>query len=962
MNAPRHAEIFESAVALPATERRAWIASACAGDDALRQHVDSLLRAHDEARSFMERTAPDLKPVQPLCAVFAEEKPGDRIGRYKLLQKIGEGGCGVVYMAEQEEAVRRRVAVKVIKLGMDTKSVIARFEAERQALARMEHPNIARVLDAGSTDSGRPYFVMELVRGLKITEYCDQSNLSTDQRLDLFLLVCQAIQHAHQKGIIHRDIKPSNILVTLHDGQAVPKVIDFGIAKATHGRLTDATVFTAFEQFIGTPAYVSPEQAEMSGLDLDTRSDIYSLGVLLYELLMGRTPFDTSDLMGAGLDEMRRRIREQEPPRPSHRLRTLNDRDRTTVARRRGTDAPRLTLQLRGDLDWIVMRCLEKDRARRYETASGLANDIQRHLRNEPVAARPPSTAYVMRKLIRRHRLAFGAGAAITATLAAGFAVSTSLYLSERALLQRAREAEAKAWIEKARAEIATANEARLRAEAEAEKRRAQTEAERGARLATLMSDTMKDLGLLISLGNDRLDFRSVLDQAANLKKELAQQPELEADVDETLGGAYFNLGDHKRAEALFLDALKLRRGRGDKNAPAVASSLKYLGLVYSGQSRWDEAEACHREALAIQQTMTTPEPAEVARTLSALGWVLGQQAKFTEAETSLQRALDQQRALSPTPGAEVASTLTRLGSVLMQEGRVQDAETALTEALAINRQVFGPASIQVASSLNILAVTVALDQRRLSEAIALYREAFQIREYVKDPNSRRPTAAGVERNALGEIRAAVSAAHASARTVNPPAPLEAMLHQRDSLDQVENALREAQRFAHTQYAKESWEESFYLALTTWVLLQENKFEAAEAAARQCLAIRLKLRPDDWSVFHAQHLLGAARAGQKHLAEAETLLIEGYNGMKARRARMPEFHLPRIGECAQRIIEFYTENGRTEDLANWQAEFNGLDAEAKRSLLVNLPQGGERRGRGWRGAGMIVDFGLRIAN
>ena len=589
--------------------------------------------------------------------------------------------------------MRRRVAVKVIKLGMDTKAVIARFDAERQALARMEHPNIARVLDAGATNSGRPFFVMELVRGLKITDYCDQNNLSTEQRLNLFIKVCQAIQHAHQKGIIHRDIKPSNILVTLHDGQPVPKVIDFGIAKATHGRLTEATLFTAFEQFIGTPAYVSPEQAEMSGLDIDTRSDIYSLGVLLYELLMGRTPFETSELLHAGIDEMRRRIREQEPQRPSHRLRTLNDSDRTTVARRRGTDAPRLTLQIRGDLDWIVMRCLEKDRARRYETANGLANDIQRHLQNEPVSARPPSTAYLMQKLVRRHRLAFGAGAAITLALAAGFAVSTSLYFS-------AREAEEKALVEKARAELATANEASLRAEAEAEKRRAQTEAERGARLATLMSVTMKDMGLLISLGNDCLNFRSVLDQAANLKKELANQPELEADVDETLGGAYFQMGDFKRAEDFFLDALKLRRRSHGDNAPEVAESLKYLGLVYIGQARWIEAETCHREALDIQQRAKIPQPAEIAKTLSTLGWVLAQQAKFQEAEHYLKRGLEQQRAIGDTPGAEIAFTLTRLGSVLMQKGHVKDAEAVLSEALGINRQVFGPLSIQAASSL----------------------------------------------------------------------------------------------------------------------------------------------------------------------------------------------------------------------------------------------------------------------
>jgi serine/threonine protein kinase len=403
-----------------------------------------------------------------VVSVPPTEKPGDRIGRYKILQQIGEGGCGVVYMAEQEEPVRRKVALKVIKLGMDTKSVIARFEAERQALALMDHPNIAKVLDAGATETGRPFFVMELVRGVRITDYCDEAKLSTTDRLDLFVQVCQAIQHAHQKGIIHRDLKPSNILVTINDGIPVPKVIDFGIAKATTGqRLTDKTLFTAYEQFIGTPAYMSPEQAVMTSLDIDTRSDIYALGVLLYELLTGRTPFDAHDLLRVGFDEMRRTIREREPERPSTRLSGMGQADLTHVAQRRHSDAPKLIHLLRGDLDWVVMKALEKDRTRRYDTANALAADIQRYLNNEPVIARPPSSLYRFQKLVRRHKTAFAAVGAVAAALVMGLGLSLYLFVREKAARERAVAAEKEQARLRQRAEAGLAAEAKLREQAE---------------------------------------------------------------------------------------------------------------------------------------------------------------------------------------------------------------------------------------------------------------------------------------------------------------------------------------------------------------------------------------------------------------------------------------------------------------------------------------------------------------
>ena len=406
--------VFAAALAIPRpTDRAAYLDIACAGNSALRREVEALLSAH-AADNPLDRPPVDLAATAAHHATDADApsaKVGDRIGPYRIMEQIGEGGFGLVFVAEQTDPVRRKVALKVLKPGMDTRDVVARFEAERQALALMDHPNIARVLDAGSTPSGHPYFVMELVRGVPITDYCDAQKLAPKDRLALFVQVCQAVQHAHQKGVIHRDIKPSNVLVTAIDGKAVPKVIDFGVAKAVGQSLTEKTIYTRFAQILGTPLYMSPEQAEMSGVDVDTRADVYALGVLLYELLTGTTPFDRDRFRRAAFDEIRRIIREEDPPRPSTRLSSLGP-TLPNVSAQRGTDPAKLAGVVRGELDWIVMKCLEKDRNRRYETANGLARDVQRFVEGDSVEACPPTLGYRLRKLYRQEpRGGLGRGA-----------------------------------------------------------------------------------------------------------------------------------------------------------------------------------------------------------------------------------------------------------------------------------------------------------------------------------------------------------------------------------------------------------------------------------------------------------------------------------------------------------------------------------------------------------------------
>ncbi|HEY1599439.1 MAG TPA: serine/threonine-protein kinase [Pirellulales bacterium] len=513
-------EIFGRAIELErGAARTAFLDGACDGSRRLRQEIDELISAWEGAGSFLNQSA-----AATVVATFSEDCALDRlgtvIGRYKLLEQIGDGGMGVVFMAEQQVPMRRRVALKIIKPGMDTRQVIARFDAERQALALMDHPNIARALDAGMTESGRPYFVMELVRGIPITDYADKNRLSISVRLQLFVQVCHAVQHAHQNGIIHRDLKPTNVLVTLHDGVGVPKVIDFGVAKATNGQLTDKTLVTNFSQMIGTPSYMSPEQAEMSGLDVDTRSDIYSLGVLLYELLTGTTPFDKTRLHEASYDEMRRIIREEEPITPSSLACTLG-RTATSLAAGQDVDPGSYTRLLRGDLDWIVMKALEKDRARRYPTANELARDVERHLRDEPIDARPPSAAYRFRTFARRNR-----GAIITTTVVVAALVAGTITSTWQAI--RARQAEA----------IAEAG----RNEAEVQRRRAEVNFQKARQAVDKYVASVRDSKLLSEETHQPLR-KELIESTLAYYRQFVEQYQNDPTLQPELGSTYVHIG-----------------------------------------------------------------------------------------------------------------------------------------------------------------------------------------------------------------------------------------------------------------------------------------------------------------------------------------------------------------------------------------------------------------------------------
>jgi len=740
-----------------AEERSMFLDDACAGDEALRRRIERMLEA--QAGNFLNGATVerDARASEAL-----PEGPGTQIGPYKLLQEIGEGGFGVVFMAEQTHPVQRKVALKVIKVGMDTRHVIARFEAERQALAMMDHPNIAKVFDAGTTHeggrewgvegrepydgaspaasspqrpaspliptpyalsppSGRPYFVMELVKGVPITTYCDEKHLSLKERLELFIPVCQAVQHAHQKGIIHRDLKPTNVLVAEYDNHAVPKVIDFGVAKATGPKLTERTMFTEFGQVIGTVEYMSPEQAKLNQLDIDTRSDIYSLGVLLYELLTGSTPFARKRLQEAAFDEMLRIIREDEPPKPSTRLSTLAKGELSTVCECRGVDPRELGQRMRGELDWIVMKCLEKDRNRRYDTANSLALDVQHYLHDEPVQACPPSIGYRLKKFLSRHKGPVLAASLLLLALLAGIVGTTwGLVRAESALASEAVQAEAE---RQAKRDALAAVEAERKAKKTAEAREAETRAVLDFVTNRIFAAARPE-GVEGGLGRE-VTLRQAIEAALPfVKTSFEEQPLIEAKLWMTLGLSYTSLGEPKIAEEHFRKARTLYRENRGPDDRETLRTMQQLAENYAVLGRLDDALKMADDTLARQRAKLGPHHPDTLRTAESLAYIHYRLGRYPDALKLVEEALALRKAEHGLNHPETLASMTSLAHIYYEIGRDADAVKLTEETLALRKARLGPDHPDTLDSLSNLA-SGHLRLGRPAEALKLYEDTL---------------------------------------------------------------------------------------------------------------------------------------------------------------------------------------------------------------------------------------------
>jgi eukaryotic-like serine/threonine-protein kinase len=729
-------DVFLAATNLPADQRKVWLKDECRGDADLLRRVEVLLAAHDAPGSLVDRLLPaaGYEETRAHSSSSAVDAGSVIAGRYKLLQQIGEGGMGAVWMADQTEPVKRRVAVKLIRVERgQSKTILSRFEAERQAIALMDHPNIAKLLDAGTTDEGSPYFVMELVKGVPLTEFCDAHRLSVPQRLHLFMQVCSAVQHAHQKGIIHRDLKPGNILVEDHDGKPVPKVIDFGLAKATTGlQLTDRTLFTAFGSVMGTPLYMAPEQANFNAIDVDTRADVYALGVLLYELLTGTTPITHEEIKQAQLDELLRLVREREPPTPSSRLSTTESKP--NVAANRHTEPATLGSFVKGELDWIVMKALAKERDRRYETATGFAKDVERFLNHEPVAAGPPTPGYRMRKFVQRHRGTVAAGTLVLTSLLIGVAGATTGLLEARRQAGIARnEADAK--------EEARADEAAQRALAEANARKADTakkdaqakEAEANAVVKFFQQQVFaaarpkgrgRGQGKAVSLRDAIVASLPALDKA------FADQPLVEARLRHTLGITFLQLGEARMAETQFARARALRSKHVGPDHPETLQSMTRLALSYEALGRDADALKLHEETLATQKRVLPANHPDILSSVNNLALSYSARGRHAEALKLHEETLATRKRLLPADHPDVLSSMNNLANGYFALGRHADALALREETLAARKRVLPANHRDIVTSMYNLAASYSAVGRH-AEALKFYEEVLAARKRV---------------------------------------------------------------------------------------------------------------------------------------------------------------------------------------------------------------------------------------
>ena len=675
-------ELFGAALERDPSQRAAFLQEACGQDASLREEIESLLKAHD---------APSALPQQPWETHPLGSAQVRSIGPYQLLTKIGEGGMGQVWLAEQTAPLQRRVALKLIRWGMYDDTLLHRFQAERQSLAVMDHPSIAKVFDAGATSEGQPYFVMEYVSGIPITDYCDQKKLKIRDRLELFIKVCEGVQHAHQKAIIHRDLKPANILVVEVDGKPVPRIIDFGLAKATNAGIAGESLHTRLGSFVGTPGYMSPEQCDPTVQDVDTRTDVYSLGIVLYVLLTGGPPFDATEWKNKPLDEMLRRLREEDPPRPSTKVSTDRDTSSTT-AQARGTEPKQLVTVLRGDLDWITMKAVAKDRTRRYGTPSELAADISRYLNNEPVTARPASFSYRVQKYVRRHRYSL-AGTAVLVALLFAFAVVQSVQL-----------------------------------------RKTRRERDRADRIAEFMTGIFKASDPNEKLGT--ITAQELLDKAAkDIDTGLSKDPELQASMMHVIGRAYMYQGLYARAQSLFERGVKVSSSAGEQENRETLNTMHDLAWALLQQGHLSEAESLERRLLDIQRHVLGTEHADTLATMSELGYTLCEERKNCAEGVRLNReVLEKQKRLLGPEAFYTLVTMDNLAILLAEDGRPAEAEKLQQEALEIHLRVLGPENLGTINAMNNLA-EFQRDLGQDEEAKKLLRQALDVEGRVFGPD-----------------------------------------------------------------------------------------------------------------------------------------------------------------------------------------------------------------------------------